>query len=260
MTLALYQGGLEVKQFLRSRESVVFTMLLPVLLIVIFGSVFTQEIQPGVRFTQYFVTGMIASGLMATSFQSLAIQIPMERDRGVLKRFRATPMPSWVYFAGKVIMVGAIAVAETILLLIVAVAFFGVRLPDSAAKWGTFAWVSVLGITACTLCGIAFSSIAQTGRGAPAVVTPIALVLQFISGVFFVFTGLPAWMQQFAALFPLKWMCQGLRSVFLPEDFGRVEAAGSWELGKVALVLGIWCVIGLVFCLRTFRWAPRREG
>jgi ABC-2 type transport system permease protein len=258
--LGLRQGGLEIKQFLRSRESVVFTMAFPVILIFVFGSIFTWEIAPGVRFTQYFVTGMIAAGLLATSFQNLAIQIPMERDRGVLKRLHGTPMPSWVYFAGKVVMVLAIGAAETALLLAVAVTFYDVPLPPTAGKWLTFGWVSLLGITACTLCGIAFSSLARTGRGAPAVVTPVALVLQFISGVFFVFTELPEWMQHVAALFPLKWMCQGMRSVFLPDSFAIREAAGSWELGRVALVLAAWCLIGLVLCLSTFRWTPKRDG
>jgi ABC-2 type transport system permease protein len=65
-------------------------------------------------------------------------------------------------------------------------------------------------------------------------------------------------MQQIAALFPLKWMCQGMRSAFLPDSFASFEAAGGWELGKVALVLGAWCVGGLVLCLTTFRWASPR--
>jgi ABC-2 type transport system permease protein len=259
-TLSRRQGATELKQFLRSREQVVFTMAFPVLLIVIFGSVFSGEIGGGVQFTQYFVTGMIASGLMSTGFQALAIQIPMERDRGVLKRLLGTPMPKVVYFAGKVMMVLGIAVLETIILLAVAVAFFNVSLPSSASKWLTFAWVVVLGITACTLCGIAFSSLARTGRSAPAVVTPIALVLQFISGVFFVFTDLPGPMRQVASIFPLKWMCQGMRSVFLPDSFAVRESAGSWELGKVALVLGLWCVGGLILCLTTFRWTTKRDG
>ncbi|HEX6968412.1 MAG TPA: ABC transporter permease [Micromonosporaceae bacterium] len=258
--LGLRQGALEIKQFLRSRESVVFTLLFPVLLILIFASIFDAEIGAGVTYTQYFVTGMIAAGLMAVGFQSLAIQIPIERDRGVLKRLLGTPMPRWVYFAGKVIMVAAIAVIETALLLAVAVGLFDLPLPATPERWLTFAWVSVLGITACTLCGIAFSSLARTARGAPAVVTPVALVLQFISGVFFVFTELPTWMQQIAALFPLKWMCQGLRSVFLPDAYAAAEPAGSWELGRVALVLGLWCVLGLVLCLRTFSWTTRRDG
>jgi ABC-2 type transport system permease protein len=78
--------------------------------------------------------------------------------------------------------------------------------------------------------------------------------------VFFVFTSLPTWMQQVAAIFPLKWMCQGLRSVFLPAEFAGQEPAGGWEHGKVALVLAAWIVIALLLCLRTFRWTTRRDG
>lgn len=260
VALGLRQGRLELRQFLRSREAVVFTMAFPVIMILIFASIFSGEIGGGVRFTQYFVTGMIATGLMTVGFQNLAIQIPIERDRGVLKRLRGTPMPKWVYFAGKVIMVLVIAVAETAVLLAVAAGLFDLTLPATAGKWLTFGWVSLLGITACTLCGIAFSSVARSGRGASAVATPVALVLQFTSGVFFVFTILPPWMQQVAALFPLKWMCQGLRAVFLPESFAAQEPAGSFELGKVALVLAAWCVIGLVLCMTTFRWTTKRDG
>ncbi|MGN9891036.1 ABC transporter permease [Micromonospora sp. L31] len=260
LALAGRQGRLEITQFLRSRESVVFTMGFPVIMILIFAAIFSDEIAPGVSYTQYFITGMIATGLMTVSFQNLGIWIPIERDRGVLKRYRGTPMPKWVWFAGKVLMVVAIGVAETVLLLAVSVALFDLDLPGTAAKWFTFGWVSVLGVTACTLCGIAISSLARTARSGSAVVTPVALVLQFISGVFFVFTELPSWMQQVAALFPLKWMCQGLRSVFLPESFGAQEPTGSFELGRVALVLAAWCVIGLVLCLTTFRWTTKRDG
>ncbi|WP_028183564.1 ABC transporter permease [Salinispora arenicola] len=260
LALALRQGRLEITQFLRSRESVVFTMGFPVIMILIFAAIFDGEIAPGVSFPQYFITGMIATGLMTVSFQNLGIWIPIERDRGVLKRYRGTPMPKWVYFAGKVIMVVVVGIAETALLLAVSVALFDLQLPGTVTKWLTFGWVSVLGITACTLCGIAISSLARTARSGSAVVTPVALVLQFTSGVFFVFTQLPSWMQQVAALFPLKWMCQGLRSVFLPDTFGGQEPGGSYELGRVALVLAVWCVVGLLLCLGTFRWTTRRDG
>jgi ABC-2 type transport system permease protein len=258
VTLGLSRGVLELKQFARTREYVVFTLLFPVIIVVIFGAVFRGSIA-GVPFTQYFVTGMIASGLLATSFQNLAIQIPIERDRGVLKRLIGTPMPRGAYFVGKIVMVLVVSVVETVVLLAIATAFYGLRLPTDPVRWLTFAWVGLLGITACTLAGVAFSSLARTGRGAPAVVTPVALVLQFTSGVFFVYTALPAWMQQFAAVFPLKWMCQGMRSVFLPVSFARNEVAHSWELGRVALVLGAWCVAGLVLCLLTFRWTSRDQ-
>jgi ABC-2 type transport system permease protein len=258
--LALQQGGLEIKQFVRSREAVVFTLLFPVMLLVIFGAIFSGTIAPNVKFTQYFAAGMIASGLMSVGFQNVAIQIPIERDRGVLKRLRGTPMPKWVYFAGKILMVGAVGLFATVLLIAVATLFYDVPLPDTTRKWLTLIWVSVVGITAFTLCGIAFSSVPGSGRNAAAVVTPVALVLQFISGVFFVFTELPTWMQHIAAVFPLKWLCQGMRSVFLPDTFAAQEPTGSWELGRVALVLGAWCVVGLVLCMLTFRWTTKRDG
>ena len=117
-------------------------------MILVFGSIFKGTIGDGVKFTQYFVTGMIATCLMTAGFQALAIQIPMERDRGVLKRFLGTPMPKWVYFAGKVLMVAFIAVLETVILLAVATLLFGLKLPSSGGTWLTFLWVAVLGITA----------------------------------------------------------------------------------------------------------------
>jgi ABC-2 type transport system permease protein len=103
--------------------------------------------------------------------------------------------------------------------------------------------------------GIAFSVVPKSGRGASAIVSPIVIILQFFSGVFFVFSELPIWMQQFAALFPLKWLTQGMRSVFLPESFATQEVAGNWELGRTLIVLTIWLIVGLVIAIKTFKWS-----
>ena len=73
LAIGFARGVLEIKQFMRQRESVVFTLLFPILLLLIFGAVFKDEIAPGVTFSQYFVAGMIASGLVNTGFQQLAI-------------------------------------------------------------------------------------------------------------------------------------------------------------------------------------------
>ena len=80
------------------------------------------------------------------------------------------------------------------------------------------------------------------------------LLLQFMSGVYLSFTQLPGWLQNVASIFPLKWMAQGMRSVFLPASFEAAEASGSWNLGLVALVMGLWLVAGLILCRVTFRW------
>jgi ABC-2 type transport system permease protein len=252
--LGLLRGRLELKQFFRARTSVIFVFAFPVLLLLIFGTIFKGEIAPGLPFTRYFVSGIVAAGLMSIGFQSLAIQIPIERDRGVLKRLAGTPMPRASYFIGKIVMVLVSGLLETAVLLLVARLFFHVPFPETAAKWLTFAWVSLLGISACTLCGIAFSSVPKEGKQAPSIVTPLALVLQFISGVFFSFSQLPAWMQAVSSLFPLKWMTQGMRAAFLPDFIATQEPGGSWNLPMVALVLAAWVVAAFVLCLATFRW------
>ena len=256
--IGVSRGNLEIRQFLRQRESVVFTLLFPVLLLLIFGSVFKNTIAPGVTFSQYFVAGMIASGLINTGFQQLAIMIPLERDDGTLKRLRGTPMPPTSYFIGKILSVLACMIVQIVLLLVVGALMFGVQLPTDLGRWVTYTWVTLLGITGSTLLGIAFSSVPRSGRGASAMVTPIVLVLQFISGVFFIFNQLPSWMQNVASIFPLKWLTQGMRSVFLPESFASQEVAKSWEHGRVALMLTIWIAIGLVLALKTFRWERSR--
>ena len=254
LAIGIARGGLEVKQFMRQRESVVFTLAFPIMLLAIFGSVFTNELSDGVTFSQYFVAGMIASGLVNTGFQQLAIMIPVERDFGTLKRLRGTPMPASSYFIGKAIVVFVTMAFQVLLLLIAGVLFFGVNLPTDPAKWFTFTWLIILGSAASTSLGIAFSVIPKSGRSASAVVSPVVIILQFFSGVFFVFTQLPLWMQQVAAIFPLKWLTQGMRSVFLPDSFAGQEVAKSWETGKTIAILSAWLLVGIFFSVRKFKW------
>jgi len=236
--------------------------MLPMILLVIFGSVFANQTVgvADVTFSQYFLAGMIASGVLYTSFQNLAIAIPMEREDGTLKRLQGLPMPKASYFIGKAGMVIIAYVVQMIILLLVGVIFFGVNLPDSAAKWFTFGWVSILGLLSCTLLGIAYSVVPRQGKGASAIVAPVVLVLQFTSGVFFVFTQLPSWMQNFASIFPLKWLTQAMRYVFLPDSAAAMEASGSWDLSLCAVVLGAWTLAGLALALTLFRWTPRGVG
>ena len=253
--IGVLRSFLEVKQFMRQRESVVFTLFFPVILLFIFGTVFKDTIAPGVTFSQYFVAGMIASGLVNTGFQQLAITIPMERDDGTLKRLRGTPMSVSSYFIGKALLVTILMIVQTILLLFFGSVVFDLNLPTDPMLWWNFTWLVILGSACSTVLGIAFSVVPKSGRGASAVVSPIVIILQFFSGVFFVFTSLPIWMQQFAALFPLKWLTQGMRSVFLPADFATQEVAGDWEIGKTALILVIWLVLGLILSIKTFKWS-----
>jgi ABC-2 type transport system permease protein len=109
------------------------------------------------------------------------------------------------------------------------------------------------------LLGIATSTLARSAQSAAAVAQLPYLGLQFISGIYMnPITHLPAGMVTVASFFPVKWIAQGFRSVFLPDNMVAYEMAGSWELGRTALILGAWCVAGLVLCLMTFRWSNKR--
>ena len=266
LRLGVARTRFELRTFFRERDAVFFIFLYPILMLAIFATVFGKQ-DPfsgtgvDVTFAQYFLPGMIATGVMLSSFQSLAIFIAVERDERVLKRLRATPLPASGYFLGKVGQVLVTTAVQTGLLLVVAALAFDVPMPSDAAHWATFAWVLVLGTAAGAVCGVAFSSVPRSGKSASAVVTPIVLVLQFVSGVFFQFDQLPHWMQDVAAVFPLKWMAQGMRSVFLPDEAaGVLEPSGSWQHGATAAVLAGYLVVGLVAGARTFRWLRRDEG
>lgn len=193
LRLGVARTQLELKQFFREKDAVIFIFAFPLIMLAIFGSVLDQDVAPGVSFTQYFVAGMVAAGIMLSSFQSLAITIAMERDDGTLKRLRGTPMPPAAYFLGKIGMVLVTSLVQCALLLLAAGTLFGIDLPTEPGRWVTFAWIFVLGTAAGTVLGIAFSSVPRSGRSASAVVSPIVIVLQFISGVFFVYSELPTW-------------------------------------------------------------------
>jgi ABC-2 type transport system permease protein len=258
--VGLSRGQVELKAFFRERQSVIFILAMPAVMLVLLGAIFGgQHNAAGVSTGDLYVAGLIAGGVMATSYQNLGISIAIERERFTLKRLRGTPMPPSAYFGGKIIQVLVAAVAEVVVLLAIGLAFYHLRLPTSATAWWTFAWVFVLGVAACSVLGIAASSMPRSAaRNGVAVITLPFVVLQFISGVYVPFNLVPPWLRDIAAVFPLEWMNRGMRSVFVPQAVA-LEPGHSWQHGLTALVLSAWIIAGLVLCLTTFRWQNRRD-
>ena len=258
--IALARVRLELRLFARERQQVVFSFAYPVVMMVVFGSVLGGDIAPGgVPFPSYFLAGITATGIMLSSFQSLATSIAVERESGQLERLQLLGTSPVAYFAGKAGLVLVTSAVQLALLLPVARYGYEVPLPVDLAHWVTFAWVAALGSLAGTVLGIGASALRGSAASVTTAVSAFTVVLQFFSGVFFVFPELPSWMQQVAALFPLKWLTQGMRSAFLPEGASGFEVAGGWEHGRTALVLVAWVIIGVVVCVRTFRWR-RADG
>lgn len=255
----------ELRGYFRTPDTVFFTFLFPILMLGIFGVAFDSVGEVGARpdgtggisMAAYYLPGMIAAGLLLTGVQNLAVDIAREKGDGWLRRLGGTPLSPVSYFIGKGGMILVTSVLQLALLLAFAAIVLGVALPTDPALWLRFAWIYVLGIVTMTLLGIALSSVPRSPRSATAVVLPIVLLLQFISGVYLQFSMLPEWLQNLASLFPLKWLAQGMRSVFLPEHFAGAELSGSWDLWLVAINLGVWLAAGLVLSIVTFRWIRR---
>lgn len=254
----LRRGHVEILQFLRDRAAVVFTFAFPAMLLLLFGTIFQDTYnQPGVSASHVFSASMIAYGILSTAFVTMGSGLAMDREDGTLKRLRGTPITASAYVLGKLFLVFALSVAEVVLLVGVGALVFGMSLPD-ASHWLTFAWLFVLSVVACSLLGMAVSRLVKHARTAGAILNVPVVALQFISGVFiYPPTQLPGWLVDLASIFPVKWMAQALRYVFLPDGMKVNEVAGQWELGRTALVLGAWCVAGAVLCLATFRWTGR---
>lgn len=167
--ICLARLQIELKQFFREREAVIFIFSFPVVMLVIFASAFSSQEQfvsgggASIGAAQYYVTGMVSTGIMLSSFQNLAIFIAVERDDGTLKRLRGTPMPPLAFFAGKIAQVVVTTIVQLTLLLAVAHLAYGVDLPRNGALWLRFGWLVLLGSGAGTVLGIAFSSVPKIG-------------------------------------------------------------------------------------------------
>lgn len=255
--------GYETRVYFRTPDQVFFTFLFPALMLAIFATAFgsVEQFAGGpdgyIDAATYYLPAMLAAGILLSGVQNLAIDIATEKGDGTLKRLGGTPLSPISYFIGKLGQVFVTAVLQCAIVIVLGVFAFGAELPSEPERWVTFAWVFVLGVTASALLGIALSAVPRSGKSASAVVIPIVLVLQFISGVYLQFSLLPEWLQNLAAVFPLKWMAQGMRAVFLPDGLAALEQGGVWDLGGVALWLTVWLVAGLVLSLVTFRWIRR---
>ncbi len=253
---------LSLKTVYREPAAVFFMVLFPVLFLVIFSSLLTFEIGvpqgaegqvPAIKFSQYFVAGILGVAIFGTSFNLLGNSLAIQQYDGTLKQLAATPLPKTSFFMG---LVGT-ALFYTLLQLVVMIALgvlaYGVELPD-AEGWLTLIWIILLGVPAGCVMGVAITAIIPSARAAPAVIQAPFIIFQFISGVFFTLSSLPTWLQWVAGVFPLRWVAQGLRSVFLPDAYKYAEPGMNWQLDIAAIVLAVWIVVGLGLAVLTFKW------
>jgi ABC-2 type transport system permease protein len=253
---------LNLKTIYRQPAALFFVVAFPIMFLVIFSSLLTFEIGipeeaganvPAIKFSQYFVAGIMGVAIFGTSFNLLGTSLAIQQFDGTLKQLAASPLPKASFFIGLVGTALTYTVLQLIVMLILGVAAYGIELPD-AQGWLTLIWIVLLGVPAGCVLGIAITKIIPSANAAPAVIQAPFLLLQFISGVFLTFASLPTWLQWVAGVFPLRWVAQGLRSVFLPDVYKYAEPGMSWQLELAAIVLAVWIVVGLGVSVLTFKW------
>ncbi len=251
--LALHQFRFDQKTFWRNPASVFFTVMFPVVLLLIFATVFggqTVDVRGGIKTTTYYVPAIITLSIISATMQSLAMSLTIAREDGRLKRGRGTPMPAWVFVAGRV--GNAIVVSLLMLALLAAIGrlLYGVELP-----WDRLPAILItLVIGAASFCclGIALTALIPSQDAAAPIVNAILLPLYFLSGVFIPDDQLPDGVIHFADAFPIRHFFEAFFGAYVPTGAG----GSGIEWGNLAIV-AIWGVAGLLFAVRFFRWTPR---
>jgi len=254
LRLAIRQVSYDGRSYLRNPPAVFFGLMMPVLFLLIFATIFgndTIDTRGNIKTSTYYVPGLITLGVVSTTFVNLCMALVVLRENRVLKRVRGTPLPAWVFLAGRMAVGVGMAVALAVLLVAIGAVLYGVTVPDSTAPAMLLTLV-VGGASFCCL-GIAFSSVVPNDDAAPAMVNAVVLPLYFISGLFFPVDEAPEWLTDVASVFPVRHLAEALLDAFDPRTTGAGIAWG--HLGVVAA----WGVAGALIALRTFRWTPKGE-
>ena len=251
--LALHQYRYDQRQFWREPASVFFTVALPLIFLFLFTAIFGNEtVDVGgnqTKFSSYYLPAILTLSLVSATFVNLTIWLTIARERGQLKRVRATPVPAWVIIAGRTLTAIGIAAVMTVVLLVIGTLFYGVDPPTTTAPAGL---VSLLvGVTSLSALGFAFAAFVPSENAAPPMANAVVLPLYFISGIFVPSDQIPDWMNTVAGIFPVKPLFEALLAAFDPNTTG---AGFKW--GQLAIVAA-WGVAGTLVALRCFRWTPR---
>ncbi len=251
--LALHQFRFDQKTFWRNPASVFFTVALPLIFLLIFATIFgndTIDELGGIKTTTYYVPAIVTLAVVSAAMQSLAISLTVDRENGILKRGRGTPLPNWAFFAGRV--GNAIVVSVLMLVLVTAVGrlVYGVEVP-----WERLPAVLVtLAIGAAAFCclGVALTAAIPSEDAAAPISNVAVLPLYFLSGVFIPETEIPDGVLKVADLFPIRHFFEAFFTAFDPNTAGA-----GFEWGHLGIVVA-WGAFGLLLALRFFRWTPRR--
>lgn len=242
------------KLFWRNPVSAFFTLAFPLLIYVVFSVTFGNPAieSLGVTVGQYYAPALAVYAAANATYLNIGITTAYQRDLGILKRIRGTPLPAWVHLAGRMLSSAYIAFVGVLVMLVFGVAFYGLRIyPD---RIPAAILTLVVGASAFGALGLLVAAVSPSGQAATAVANATLLPLAFFSGIFIIADDAPRFVQLVGDVFPLKHFFQAFFAAFDPL---RTDLAFEWRrLGYVAL----WGVVGMALAVRWFRWEPPAGG
>lgn len=255
-TLVITQIRYQVKVFFRTPVAAFFTLVLPIMMLVLFNALFsdgTVDTDEGSwPLRQFYTGGLAAFAAVSATFTNLANTVPILRDEGILKRWRGTPLPPSAYVAGMVGMAIIVALVGVVLMIGLGVVAYGLEI--DAAKLPAAALTFVVGVAAFAALGLACAALIPNARSAPAVANAAILPMAFVSNVFIPLEDPPRWLDLAGDFFPLKPFATAFQEAFNP----LVDAPGfAW--GKLAWV-AVWGIVGVAVAVRKFRWEPGTDA
>jgi ABC-2 type transport system permease protein len=250
--LLALQTRYQLVTFWRIPVAMFFTLGLPLVMLVLFNALFgdgTIEVDGGNWSVQQFYTGGLAAfTAVSATFTNLATMVPIRRDEGVLKRWRATPLPTWVYIGGFILSALLIAAVGMALMLTLGVVAYDLEIDP--AKVPALVLTFVVGVSSFAALGMALAAVVKAASGAGAAANAIILPLAFVSNVFIPLEDPPRWIEVIGDIFPLKPFAQAVQDCFSP--FVGPPAVAWTNLAVVAA----WGTFGLVIALTRFTWEP----
>ena len=199
------------------------------------------------------VAGLIVLGTMSIAYLTHASGLVVAREDGVLRRWRATPLPAWGYFAGRVIATVLAALAAGLILLLVGVAMAGLHL--TAGTMIGLLIAETLGALALAAAGTAITPLITSAQGANPLLTLTYIPLIIFSGGFGGLSGLPSWLNTLMSYLPAQPMIDAATRA-LAGTGGGVHLMTGHDLA----VLAGWAVGGLLVSMRFFQWDPHRAA
>jgi ABC-2 type transport system permease protein len=246
--LVVWQIRYEQRAYWRNRGRGIFTFAFPIMFLVIFASLDKGQhisTRGGIPYDDFFVPGILAYGLISTTFINMAISTAILRDEGILKRMQGTPLPRWAYVTARIGSTALIMAAMTVIILGLGAALW--NLEFRAAAFPGLVLTLLLGTAAFTTLGIGVTRFVPNSEAAPVVVNLIILPLTFISSIWFPTDSLPHWLKTIASIFPIRALADGLQYVFDPRRSGAGLSATDIR------TLAIWTAIGIFLMVRFLR-------